>query len=212
MPVTRKDTVDQVLRGRKANLTAEATAYAPADIALCKYWGKRDGELNLPVTSSLSISLGKFGSKARFAIGGDHDSVTLNGRVIDSTEPFARRLFAFLDLFRPAPGAHFQVNAENSIPTAAGFASSASGFAVVVLALNKLFGWQLDERSLSILAGSEAAAQADPSTPDSSSGMRAHLLTAWTAMPNLWPRYGRSCVWACWWSPVRRSPSDRGRP
>ena len=152
MPVTRKDIVDQVLRGRKANLTAEATAYAPANIALCKYWGKRDGELNLPVTSSLSISLGKFGSKARFAIGGDHDSVTLNGRVIDSTEPFAQRLFAFLDLFRPAPGAHFQVNAENSIPTAAGFASSASGFAVVVLALNKLFGWQLDERSLSILA------------------------------------------------------------
>ena len=32
-------------------------AFSPTNIALCKYWGKRDTELNLPVTSSLSISL-----------------------------------------------------------------------------------------------------------------------------------------------------------
>ena len=152
MTVTRKDIVDQVLRGRKISVAAEATAYAPANIALCKYWGKRNDELNLPVTSSLSVSLGKLGSKARFAIGGDRDAVSLNGQPVDPSLPFARRLFAFLDLFRPAPDAHFQVHAENTIPTAAGFASSASGFAAVVLALNKLFGWQLDQRSLSILA------------------------------------------------------------
>ena len=39
-----------------------ATAFAPANIALCKYWGKRNVELNLPITSSLSISLGNKGA------------------------------------------------------------------------------------------------------------------------------------------------------
>lgn len=152
MSVTRKDIVEQVLRDRQTSVAAEAAAYAPANIALCKYWGKRNDELNLPVTSSLSVSLGKLGSKARFTIAGDRDAVSLNGQPVDASHPFAKRLFAFLDLFRPDPGAHFQVHAENTIPTAAGFASSASGFAAVVLALNRLFGWKLDQRSLSILA------------------------------------------------------------
>ena len=37
--------------------------FAPTNIALCKYWGKRNTELNLPVTSSLSVSLGEKGAK-----------------------------------------------------------------------------------------------------------------------------------------------------
>jgi len=37
-------------------------AYAPANIALAKYWGKRDRALNLPVNGSLSISLGALGT------------------------------------------------------------------------------------------------------------------------------------------------------
>ena len=51
--------------------------------------------------------------------------------------------------------------AENTIPTAAGFASSASGFAAVALALDHFFGWRLNRRALSILArlGSGSAAR-----------------------------------------------------
>jgi len=38
-------------------LTLEAEAVAPSNIAIVKYWGKRNEELNLPLNSSLSISL-----------------------------------------------------------------------------------------------------------------------------------------------------------
>ncbi len=38
-------------------------AFAPVNIALCKYWGKRDTIFNLPMTGSLSISLGEYGAR-----------------------------------------------------------------------------------------------------------------------------------------------------
>ena len=39
--------------------------FAPSNIALCKYWGKRDAQLNLPVNASLSVSLGHLGTRTR---------------------------------------------------------------------------------------------------------------------------------------------------
>ncbi len=57
--VKKADVVQKVLQQRSTNNSGreQGVAYAPTNIALCKYWGKRDTELNLPVTSSLSISL-----------------------------------------------------------------------------------------------------------------------------------------------------------
>lgn len=132
--------------------SAQAQAFAPANIALCKYWGKRDRTLNLPVTSSLSISMEPFGSEVLLCVTGEPDTLILNDQPIPADTPFARRVTEFLDLFRPGPTGGFHVAARNTIPTAAGFASSASGFAALVLALDRLFGWALDGRALSILA------------------------------------------------------------
>lgn len=145
----------------RAPARIEATAFAPSNIALVKYWGKRDEQLNLPVTSSLSISLGKLGSWVTLRAGEGEDWVSLNGRVLAPDSEFAVRVRKFLDLFRPAPGFVFDVAAVNTIPTAAGFASSASGFAALVRALDGLFGWGLEARAMSILArlGSGSAAR-----------------------------------------------------
>ena len=61
---SKEDIVKQILDGRSSDPSrAEAEAFAPANIALCKYWGKRDDVLNLPATPSLSISLGERGSR-----------------------------------------------------------------------------------------------------------------------------------------------------
>ena len=132
---------------------SEGTAFAPANIALCKYWGKRDEELNLPVTSSLSISLGHLGTTTTVQpISASADEIALNGKPVAPNATFAKALSAYLDLFRPAPDFFFRVETTNSIPTAAGMASSASGFAALVLALNNLFEWELPVKHLSILA------------------------------------------------------------
>ncbi len=132
--------------------TESATAFAPANIALCKYWGKRDRELNLPVTSSLSLSLGARGSEVVLRLQSAPDTILLNGSAMPPDSPFSRRLSAYLDLFRPSPDCGYHVTARNTIPTAAGFASSASGFAAMAKALNTLWGWELPPRELSILA------------------------------------------------------------
>ncbi len=131
---------------------ASAEAYAPANIALCKYWGKRDAALNLPCTSSLSMSLGRLGSRVVLRPRTGLDQVTLNGAPLAADSAFVRRVRVFLDLFRPAPDWGVALDAHNTIPTAAGFASSASGFAALTRALDSLFGWNLPPRDLSIIA------------------------------------------------------------
>lgn len=85
---------------------------------------------------------------------GSLDRVYLNGEQQPSDSSFARRIAAFLDLFRPVFGKNvgFDVRTENNIPTAAGLASSASGFAALVMALDDLAGWGLDSKKLSMLA------------------------------------------------------------
>jgi diphosphomevalonate decarboxylase len=148
----KQDIVDQILADAANNPIAEADAFAPANIALCKYWGKRNTELNLPVTSSLSMSLGELGSRCRISLRDDVDEIILNGTPLAPDSPFSTRASRYLDLFRKTTGCYYRLDTTNTIPTAAGFASSASGFASLVLALNTLHGWDLPDSALSILA------------------------------------------------------------
>jgi diphosphomevalonate decarboxylase len=149
--ITQRECVQRILEERPCDPGTPGEAFAPANIALCKYWGKRDDVLNLPVTSSLSVSLGNLGTSTRVAPA-NQDQVTLNGEPVDPEASFSQRLCSFLDLFRAADGPRFRVDTTNTIPTAAGLASSASGFAALTLALDQCMGWNLDRRALSMLA------------------------------------------------------------
>jgi diphosphomevalonate decarboxylase len=127
--------------------------FAPVNIALCKYWGKRDANLNLPVTSSLSVSLADKGARTGVTLSdNNYDVVKLNDKILEKNSMFVRRVVNFLDLFRQENNLHFIVDTHSNIPIGAGFASSAAGFAALVQALDQLFGWQLDKKQLSILA------------------------------------------------------------
>ncbi len=140
----------------------EGHAYAPSNIALIKYWGKRNEELNLPVTSSLSFSLGNKGTTTQVAITDkDHDQFFLNDIVVPPENPAYVRLSKFLDLFRHNVKTKFDIRTSLNIPIAAGLASSASGFAALILALADLFQWTLDKKQLSLFAriGSGSAAR-----------------------------------------------------
>ena len=151
--MTARDMVQTLLAGRSgAPARDHAEATAPANIALVKYWGKRDAELNLPVTDSLSVALTPLGTQTRLAPRRGGDEVTLNGAAVPPDDPFAVRLARFLDLFRPAPDVGFAVATVNTVPTAAGIASSASGFAALTRALDALFDWRLPPAALSALA------------------------------------------------------------
>ncbi len=147
--MTKFEFVNQLIPHRNAAPGTAGQAFAPVNIALAKYWGKRNSTLNLPQNSSLSISLPEIGTHTHLTLTETPDRITLNGQ--PAPVGFSQRLSTFLDLFRPQ-GLGFAVDTHNTVATAAGLASSASGFAATVKALNALFDWQLDTRTLSMLA------------------------------------------------------------
>ncbi len=130
-----------------------ATAFAPSNIALCKYWGKRDKLLNLPVNPSLSVSLGELGAQTHLClVDAEQDRVSLNGQSLALDSSFASKVLQFVDLFRGPDDSRLVIETHNSIPTAAGLASSASGFAALIKAIDQLYGFELSAQQLSAFA------------------------------------------------------------
>ncbi|BBP42786.1 diphosphomevalonate decarboxylase [Thiosulfativibrio zosterae] len=185
--------IDQIIPHK--NPVKTGFGIAPVNIALSKYWGKRDVALNLPTNSSLSISLPGLGTQTHLTwlptLG--QDAISLNGQRLSSEHKFAKRLSAFLDFFRPNLAGHFQVITHNSVPTAAGLASSASGYAALVLALNDAFEWQLSLQQLSLLArlGSGSASRSlFPGFARWHKGKQDNGMDSYAeALPESWPEF-----------------------
>lgn len=139
----------------------QGSAFAPSNIALIKYWGKRDNELNLPITSSLSIALGNRGANTRIkVIDSNQDRIFLNQQEVKDNH-FYTRTEAFLDLLRPDAKTHYEITTDMNLPVAAGLASSACGIAALVKAMADLYQWHLPDTMLSIICriGSGSAAR-----------------------------------------------------
>ncbi|WP_449280634.1 diphosphomevalonate decarboxylase [Leucobacter sp.] len=140
-----------------------ATARAFPNIALVKYWGKRDEALMLPAAGSLSLTLDAYATTTSVTLddGTAEDRFELNGE--PQCGDRLRRVTRFLDLVRERAGssAHAIVRSRNEAPTGAGLASSASGFAALATAASAAYGLPLDPASLSRLArrGSGSAAR-----------------------------------------------------
>ena len=130
------------------------TARAHTNIALVKYWGKRDRQLMLPQTDSLSLTLNEFyaTTKVEFDPALTADQVTIDGQAV--TGKGQAKIAAFLDIVRQMSGkstfAH--VESTNHVPMAAGLASSASAFAALATAAAGAAGLHLSRRDLSRLA------------------------------------------------------------
>ncbi|MGB3439870.1 MAG: diphosphomevalonate decarboxylase [Actinophytocola sp.] len=132
-----------------------ATAVAHANIALVKYWGKRDAGLVLPWTGSLSMTLDAFSTRTTVHLDADEDRVRIDG--VPVTGEQYRRVVAFLDLVRAMAGrsgkaGKARVDSWNTVPTGAGLASSASGFAALAVAAAAAHGLDVDPTALSRLA------------------------------------------------------------
>ena len=137
-------------------------ATACANIALIKYWGKRSssGDLNLPQTGSLSLTLNALRTSTQIEL---HEG-TEDEFILDGTPASGRaleRVSRHLDLFRAPDGQRARVSSVNEFPTAAGLASSASGFAALTHAAAETYQCGLNHSELSIYArrGSGSAAR-----------------------------------------------------
>jgi diphosphomevalonate decarboxylase len=140
-----------------------ATATAHANIALIKYWGKRDAKLNLPACSSLSITLAALSTSTRIVFDAAHteDSLWLNG--VKATTAATERVQLWLNAVREAVHEleYAHIFSEHNFPVGAGLASSASGFAALATATQLALKLPWDARTLSIWArrGSGSAAR-----------------------------------------------------
>jgi len=135
-----------------ANTSGKATAVAHSNIALVKYWGKRDEARILPWQSSLSLTLAPLEVKTTVAFGAKEDAVQINSREAKGKE--RARVLALVELLRrDKPQLGFvQVHSEGNFPASAGLASSAAAFAALALALRSAAGLPKDVEATSLLA------------------------------------------------------------
>jgi len=134
-------------------------ASASPSLALVKYWGKLSGGTNLPATPSLAVTLDGLRTTTTVTESDGGDEVLIAGtrQPLDSFAPV-------IDAFRSRSGSSATVRVEstNTFPTAAGIASSSSGFAALTLALNAFYRTDLSPTELSATArvGSGSASRA----------------------------------------------------
>ena len=156
------------------------TAEAPSNIAFIKYWGARDLEEPVPFNRSLSMTLDACRSvcSASPLKDGEEDEIGWldkpsggrpgrPGRPAAPPPAFVERTKRHLDRLREwsrqtaAPYAGgFRIATYNTFPTAAGIASSASGFTALTLAATACMGFDLLPRTLSELSRSSGSGSA----------------------------------------------------
>lgn len=129
-------------------------ARAYTNIALIKYWGKKNESLILPMNNSLSLTLDAFYTETEvsFSEAYTEDQFYLDNQLQD--EKATKKISTFLDIVREKAGTtkKAKVISQNFVPTAAGLASSASGLAALAGACNEALKLGLDDQALSRLA------------------------------------------------------------
>ncbi|MHA2094149.1 MAG: diphosphomevalonate decarboxylase, partial [Candidatus Hodarchaeales archaeon] len=132
----------------------KATALANSNIALVKYWGKRNTDLILPYNSSVSMTLDNLNTRTTIEFSKKISEYTLviNGKAAKGEE--LTRVANHLDLLQhSSPQKLFaKVMSESNFPKKAGLASSASGFAALTLAGTRALNQNLSNEELSIFA------------------------------------------------------------
>jgi diphosphomevalonate decarboxylase len=130
----------------------QATARAQPNIALIKYWGKRDVDRNLPAVGSISITLADLSTtmSVEFDAALSNDTLSVNDRDKPAMLP---RVSACLDDLAGKQREAARIISSGNFPIAAGLASSASAFAALVVAADAATGAGLDTASLASLAG-----------------------------------------------------------
>lgn len=137
----------------------QASAQAQPNIALIKYWGKRDVESNLPAADSLSVTLDTLWTRMSLEFDErlKQDTLDVNG----STAPsMLARVSHCLDLVVGNARAFARVQSSSNFPIGAGLASSASAFAALVVAADQAAGSHLETNALARLAGAASGSAA----------------------------------------------------
>ncbi|KAL9647661.1 hypothetical protein ABK040_015151 [Willaertia magna] len=146
------------------------TCTSPVNIAVIKYWGKENEEEHIPLNSSLSGTLNQDDLKTITTVQAStdftEDELILNGKKEDVNTKRIQRVFRYIrenataKWYTERPNKeqeiHVHINSTNNFPTAAGLASSASGYCCLVFALGQLFEVKSDLSTIARLGSGSA--------------------------------------------------------
>lgn len=121
--------------------SGKVTWQSPSNIALVKYWGKKNPQL--PENTSISFTLSNCHTtttltyRKRKEIGPTFDfEVFLEGKVQEDFKPKIQTFFERVERYLPFLRDYsFMIETENSFPHSSGIASSASGMSAIALCL-----------------------------------------------------------------------------
>ncbi|CRL07495.1 CLUMA_CG020462, isoform A [Clunio marinus] len=145
------------------------TCIAPVNIAVIKYWGKRNESLILPINDSLSVTLSTADLCSKTKIIADakftDNVMILNGKEENFENERIQRCVKEIKARAAELGScpkellewKIHIESENNFPTAAGLASSASGYACLVYSLAQLYDLKKQEISDIARMGSGSA-------------------------------------------------------
>ncbi|MCL4365508.1 diphosphomevalonate decarboxylase, partial [Candidatus Marsarchaeota archaeon] len=136
------------------------TAIGTSNIAFIKYWGRRDEKLNLPMNSSISMTLDDTVStktSVLFSKEIEKDRLFINGKEERLSGEFSEKSGFIKNMLDYVRGiSKLDMNAlivsENNFPSSSGLASSASGGATLVFALSHALNLGLSQRDMSAIA------------------------------------------------------------
>ena len=137
------------------NINLRATAEATPNIAIIKYWGKRDEKLILPTEGSVSVTLDeqlKTKTTIMFSEKFKKDEIWLNNKQL-TTEKELEKVMPQLNLIRKMKDIDLKakVVSLSNTPVAGGLAGSAAGLAAIAFAATKALNMNLDKKQMSIL-------------------------------------------------------------
>lgn len=119
------------------------TWQAPSNIALVKYWGKKENQI--PANPSISFTLRGCNTKTTLSYSKKDTNNTLSfdvylsGEKQDSFKPKIETFFKRIEIYMPfLKDFHFKIETENTFPHSSGIASSASGMSALALCLMDL--------------------------------------------------------------------------
>ena len=127
-----------------------------ANIAIIKYWGKKDPIKMIPATSSISLTLENLFTETEISFITREEAIEKTGQASDllyingelQNEEQIKKITKVVNLFRDDRNQLVKIDTTNNMPTEAGLSSSSSGLSAAIKACNKLFDKNLSREEL----------------------------------------------------------------
>ena len=127
-----------------------------ANIAIIKYWGKKDPIKMIPATSSISLTLENLFTETEISFITREEAIEKTGQASDllyingelQNEEQIKKIAKVVNLFRDDRSQLVKIDTTNNMPTEAGLSSSSSGLSAAIKACNKLFDKNLSRGEL----------------------------------------------------------------